>query len=237
MMAKLVELRANLYEAQISYGQALAVVRLTCPRKVLQSAEAYGDALLDYETETRSKGSVVLDTRSVGGLETTKPTKVQPATSRRPKRRCLTLRPSSPGVVHISTNCRARSITSGASRLNRAAKLFGKNTAELRNHLAKFVGQSTSVNELPEGFDSEAARLLLNYLAALAGLRDAQRVVHRRLWPDREDEARACETCGRSDPKRTRWETTLWDPKRQELLGDERIVFLTKERDCTMPPL
>ena len=55
MMAKLVELRANLYEAQISYGRALAVVRLTCPSKVLQAAEAYGDALLEYEAERGAK--------------------------------------------------------------------------------------------------------------------------------------------------------------------------------------
>jgi hypothetical protein len=33
---ELFELRADLYEAQLSYGRALAVVRLTCPPKVLQ---------------------------------------------------------------------------------------------------------------------------------------------------------------------------------------------------------
>lgn len=118
--------------------------------------------------------------------------------------------------------------------LNRAAKLFVRNTDELCKHLARFVGQSTFVNELPEGFDSEAARLLLNYLAALTGLRDAQRVVHRKLWPDPGEETGSCETCGRSNPKRTRWENTVWDPKRQELLGDERIVFLNKLRDYAL---
>jgi hypothetical protein len=118
--------------------------------------------------------------------------------------------------------------------LNRAAQLFSRNTEELRDRLTQFVGKPVFVTELPEGFDSQAARLLLNYLAALAGLRDAQRVVHRRLWPDREEEDRSCETCGRREPKRTKWEAEVWDPKRRELLGDERIAFLTKLRDYSL---
>jgi hypothetical protein len=119
--------------------------------------------------------------------------------------------------------------------LNRAAKLFSKNSEELRDHLMQFVGNPIFVTELSEGYDSEAARLLINYLAALAGLRDAQRVVHHRLWPDPdEEENRACETCGRRDPKRTKWEATVWDPKREELLGDGRIAFLTKLRDYSL---
>jgi len=119
--------------------------------------------------------------------------------------------------------------------LNRAAKLFSKNSEELRDHLMQFVGQPIFVTELSEGYDAEAARLLINYLAALAGLRDAQRVVHHRLWPDPdEEENRACETCGRRDPKRTKWEVEVWDPKREELLGDGRIAFLTKLRNYSL---
>jgi hypothetical protein len=119
--------------------------------------------------------------------------------------------------------------------LNRAAKLFSKNSEELRDHLLQFVGTPIFVTDLSEGYDSEAARLLINYLAALAGLRDAQRVVHHRLWPDpQEEENRACKTCGRRDPKRTKWEATVWDAKREELLGDGRIVFLTKLRDYSL---
>jgi hypothetical protein len=119
--------------------------------------------------------------------------------------------------------------------LNRAAKLFSKNSEEFRDHLMQFVGKPIFVTDLSEGYDSEAARLLINYLAALAGLRDAQRVVHHRLWPDpQEDEKRACETCGRRDPKRTTWEATVWDSKREELLGDGRIVFLSKLRDYSL---
>jgi hypothetical protein len=119
--------------------------------------------------------------------------------------------------------------------LNRAAKLFSKNSEELRDHLMQFVGKPIFVTELSEGYDAEAARLLINYLAALAGLRDAQRVVHHRLWPDPDEgENRACETCGRRDPKRTKWEVEVWDAKRQELLGDGRIVFLTKLRDYSL---
>ncbi len=118
--------------------------------------------------------------------------------------------------------------------LNRAAKLFGRNTEELCEHLARFVGRETFVNELPEGYDSEAARLLLNYLAALAGLRDAQRVAHRTLWPDPGGEVSSCKECGRSGSKRTKWEMTVWDPKREEMLGDARIMFLTKLRDYSL---
>ncbi len=119
--------------------------------------------------------------------------------------------------------------------LNRAATLFSKNSEELRDHLMQFVGKPIFVTELSEGYDAEAARLLINYLAALAGLRDAQRVVHHRLWPDPDEgENLACETCGRRDPKRTKWEVEVWDPKREELLGDERIVFLTKLRDYSL---
>ena len=119
--------------------------------------------------------------------------------------------------------------------LNRAAKLFSKNSEELRDHLMQFVGEPIFVTELSEGYDVEAARLLINYLAALAGLRDAQRVVHHRLWSDPDEgENLACETCGRRDPKRTKWEVEVWDPKREELLGDGRIAFLTKLRDYSL---
>ena len=119
--------------------------------------------------------------------------------------------------------------------LRRAAVLFSRNSEELRDHLVQFLDKPVFVKELPESFEPEAARLLINYLAALAGLRDAQRVVHRRLWPDPdEEENRACETCGRSDPKPTKWQVKVWDPKREELLGDGRIMFLTKLRDYSL---
>jgi hypothetical protein len=36
-----------------------------------------------------------------------------------------------------------------AESLNRAAKLFGANTAELRLHLVQFAGQPTCVDKLP----------------------------------------------------------------------------------------
>ena len=121
----------------------------------------------------------------------------------------------------------------GAAR-GRAAELFRRNTQELCRHLSDFIGQPTFVNDLPEGYDAEAARLLLNYLAALAGLRDAQRVIHRKLWPDLGGEASPCEACGRGGPKRTQWEMTVWDSKREEFLGDERIVFLVKLRDYAL---
>ncbi len=44
--------------------------------------------------------------------------------------------------------------------LNRASKVFSDNTLELMNHLTNFVGTMVHVNELPDGFDVEANRLL-----------------------------------------------------------------------------
>jgi hypothetical protein len=60
-----------------------------------------------------------------------------------------------------------------------ASNVFSDNTTELMNHLTKFVGTMLHVNELPDDFDVEANRLLHNYLAALATLRDVQRAIHR----------------------------------------------------------
>ena len=87
--------------------------------------------------------------------------------------------------------------------LNRASKVFDGNSSEFTNDLAKFVGRPTFVTELPDDFSDESARLLHNYLAALATLRDTQRSIHHKLWPVPDD----------SDPNRTRWEVTVWDPK------------------------
>lgn len=118
--------------------------------------------------------------------------------------------------------------------LNRAAELFNTNQVELANHLESFLGRPVFVMELPDRFAVEASRLLFNYLASLAGLRDAQRVAHRTLWPVGDAEELRCDVCGRRDPKRSTWEVEVWDPKRKELLGDPRIVFLTKLRDYSM---
>lgn len=118
--------------------------------------------------------------------------------------------------------------------LARATDVFNRNTQDLDNHFKQFVGEQVFVTELEDEFDAEAARLLLNYLAALTTLRDAQRVVHHKLWPEREEEDRTCPTCGQPQPKRTKWEVEVWDPKREELLGDERIAFLAKLRDYSL---
>jgi hypothetical protein len=62
--------------------------------------------------------------------------------------------------------------------LNRAAEVFGGNSSDLEHHLTLFVGTPNLIDDLPEGFDVEANRLLHNYLASLATLRDVQRMVH-----------------------------------------------------------
>jgi len=111
--------------------------------------------------------------------------------------------------------------------MNRASRVFGSNSAELERHLTQFVGTPMFVSELPEDFHPEAARLLHNYLAALATLRDVQRGVHRKLWPDRY-------APDSKDGKRTTWEVEVWTPKINELLGDPATVFLVDLRNYSL---
>jgi hypothetical protein len=108
--------------------------------------------------------------------------------------------------------------------LNRASEVFGGNSIELERHLTRFVGTPTHVNDLPEGFDVEANRLLHNYLASLATLRDVQRMVHHKLWPDRH-------APDNENDKRTVWEVKVWEPKRDRVFGDDAIKFLCRSRD------
>src|SRR6267378_3649686 len=56
--------------------------------------------------------------------------------------------------------------------LNRASQVFTGNSLDLERHLTLFVGTPTHVNDVPDDFDVEANRLLHNYLASLATLRD-----------------------------------------------------------------
>jgi hypothetical protein len=87
------------------------------------------------------------------------------------------------------------------------------------NHMTKFVGTMLHVNELPDDFDVEANRLLHNYLAALATLRNVQRAIHRQLWPDNyapDDK----------DDKRTKWQVEVWEPRVAATFGDDPIRFL-----------
>ncbi|MEE6177552.1 hypothetical protein [Mycobacterium sp. 050134] len=111
-------------------------------------------------------------------------------------------------------------------QLNRASMVFGGNSVELEKHFTQFVGSQMFVNELPDDFGTEAARLLHNYLAALATLRDVMRGVHRRVWPERY----APDT----DDKRTKWEVEVWTPKISELLSDEPTTFLVDLRNYSL---
>jgi hypothetical protein len=69
--------------------------------------------------------------------------------------------------------------------LKRATQVFNGNYLDLERHLTQFVGTMVHVDDLPDDFDVEANRLLHNYVAAMATLRDIQRRIHRQLWPDR----------------------------------------------------
>jgi hypothetical protein len=111
--------------------------------------------------------------------------------------------------------------------VNRASQVFGGNSRELERHLTQFVGAPLFVSELPDDFADEAARLLHNYLAALASLRDVMRGIHRKVWPGRF-------TPDDSDDKRTKWEVEIWTPKVDQLFGDPPVVFLVDLRNYSL---
>jgi len=111
-------------------------------------------------------------------------------------------------------------------QLNRASGVFAGNSVELEKHFTQFVGTQMFVSELPDDFETEAARLLHNYLAALATLRDVMRGIHRRVWPERHAPG--------TDDKRTKWEVEVWTPKVDELLSDEPTTFLVDLRNYSL---
>jgi hypothetical protein len=65
LMEALTAARGVLYSAELDFGRALARVRITCPQKVVQAAEDYRVAVMEFEQLTRDKGSVALKTRRV----------------------------------------------------------------------------------------------------------------------------------------------------------------------------
>ena len=58
------ELRAVLYSAQLDFGRALAVERLTCPKEYVDAAEKLRIAVMDFEQESRDKGQIAIETGS-----------------------------------------------------------------------------------------------------------------------------------------------------------------------------
>jgi hypothetical protein len=108
--------------------------------------------------------------------------------------------------------------------LNRASMVLSGNSAQIEDHLGQFVHSPMFVSELPDDFAAEAARLLHNYLASIATLRDVQRVIHRKIWPDRRQPS----------DQQTIWETSVWSPKIAELFGDPPVVFLVDLRNYSM---
>lgn len=111
--------------------------------------------------------------------------------------------------------------------LNRASNVFTVNSSELEAHLRRFVGTTVNASELPDDFDHEVNRLLHNYLASLATLRDVQRMVHRKVWTERH-------APDSKDDKRTLWEVNVWEPKRDELFASDSVKFLIDLRNYSM---
>ena len=73
LMENLESSRASVYSAQLAFGNAIAVVRLTCPPKVVSAAEDVHEAVQAFEDVTRAKGEAALKVRIVDGLEGTDP--------------------------------------------------------------------------------------------------------------------------------------------------------------------
>lgn len=48
--------RTDVYAAQLEFNRAIAVVRLTCPPKIVDAAEEYRKAVQAIEEESREKG-------------------------------------------------------------------------------------------------------------------------------------------------------------------------------------
>jgi hypothetical protein len=111
--------------------------------------------------------------------------------------------------------------------LKRAVQVFNGNSIELEKHLIEFVGTTVHVDDLPDDFDAEANRLLHNYLAAMATLRDIQRSIHHKLWPEKyaPDDP---------DDKRTKWQVETWEPKVAEQFGADPIRFLSDLRNLSL---
>lgn len=70
-------------------------------------------------------------------------------------------------------------------------------------------------------------RLLHNYLASVGSLRDVQRGIHRRLWPERVEP---------DNPKnqKTVWEVSVYNPRTKFMFGDAAIQFLFNLRNFTL---
>jgi hypothetical protein len=105
--------------------------------------------------------------------------------------------------------------------LNRAVQIFSKNGQELFDHLAKFIGTDQQVHELDEGFSQETVRLLHNYLASVGSLRDMQRSIHHRLWPQRAEHDKPTNT-------KTAWEVNVYNPRTEFMFGDDAIQFQSR---------
>lgn len=111
--------------------------------------------------------------------------------------------------------------------IKRAVEVFNRNLLDLETHLTQFVGTTLHVNDLPDDFDVEANRLLHNYVAAMATLRDIQRSIHRQLWPEK---------FAPDNPKdsQTKWQVEVWEPKTAEHFGDDPIRFLADLRNFSL---
>lgn len=124
--------------------------------------------------------------------------------------------------------------------LSRAFRVFSENLGELKLHVKKFVDTEEMPDSLGEKYESELVRLFHNFLASIGTLRDVQRTVHRKLWPEKpeedpsENQGDSC-SCGKNtNNKKTAWELAVWDPKVKEFYDKDEYKFLVDLRNYTV---
>ncbi|WP_431818296.1 hypothetical protein [Gordonia jacobaea] len=105
--------------------------------------------------------------------------------------------------------------------LNRASYVFGTNGQELAAHVWKFVNSQMNVQNVDDQYVNELVRRLHNYLTSVSSLIDAQRVVVRHCWPNKQD------------PERLNFQQE-YDTQRKSTFETDEAAFVTKLRNyCT----
>ncbi|MGA4690139.1 hypothetical protein ACPCXD_07700 [Rhodococcus sp. AB351] len=114
--------------------------------------------------------------------------------------------------------------------LNRASAVFSGNLIELSSHVQKFVGTEEMPGSLGDEYETDLTRTFHNFLASAATLRDVQRMVHKKLWPEKppKDPNKKKKS---GEPKKTIWELGVWDPKIEEIYGKDEFKFLLDLRN------
>ncbi|MEV4635242.1 hypothetical protein AB0J79_18615 [Rhodococcus coprophilus] len=115
--------------------------------------------------------------------------------------------------------------------LNRAYAILEGNRQELELRFQSFVQSTQYAGNLSDEYKQELVRLFHNYLAAVGSLRDIQRTIHRKLWPEKDE---SNQDDGDGSNQKTIWEETVYQPKVQEYFSTDEFSFLQNLRNYTL---